>query len=193
MQIKLSPSFLKQTLIYLSYFQCTFTMGRGYIVEALVEQYLVNLQTADVSCISGILIGQVQFVLFSCACKYLMKRCGYVIKDWRCISHCPNILTCSCECDVSGVKWCTMGLPAKCSSQRDYILLAAQTPQKEGWAVRGCSLSDLDADWVTEHGRQVSGTGSLNDSASSSHTTLQIFFSSAQTTFHDIVNICKNT
>ncbi|XP_023662183.1 protein odr-4 homolog isoform X3 [Paramormyrops kingsleyae] len=76
-------------------------MGRGYIVEALVEQYLVNLQTVHASCISGILIGQ-------------------------------------------------------CSSQRDYVVLAAQTPQKDCGAVRGCSLGDLDADWVTEHGRQVS-------------------------------------
>ncbi|XP_048845950.1 protein odr-4 homolog [Brienomyrus brachyistius] len=76
-------------------------MGRGYIVEALVEQYLVNLQTVDASCISGILIGQ-------------------------------------------------------CSSQRDYVVLAARTPQKDAGAARGCSLGDIDADWVTEHGRQAS-------------------------------------
>ncbi|XP_024291148.1 protein odr-4 homolog [Oncorhynchus tshawytscha] len=84
-------------------------MGRGYIVEDVVEKYLSNLSVPGASCVTGLLIGQ-------------------------------------------------------SSSQRDFVVLAVRTPQKdtEGQGSpsvsrgAGNSLEYLDVEWVTEHARQVS-------------------------------------
>ncbi|CDQ93833.1 unnamed protein product [Oncorhynchus mykiss] len=84
-------------------------MGRGYIVEDVVEKYLSNLSVPGASCVTGLLIGQ-------------------------------------------------------SSSQRDFVVLAVRTPQKdtEGQGSpsvsrgAGNSLERLDVEWVTEHARQVS-------------------------------------
>ncbi|XP_018609016.1 protein odr-4 homolog isoform X1 [Scleropages formosus] len=84
-------------------------MGRGYIVDDSVEKYLVSLQTASLSSLTGLLIGQ--------------------------------------------------SLP-----QRDFVVLAVQTPQKaksesdpsERKPVH--SLCDIDTEWVTQHAKQVSWT-----------------------------------
>uniref|UniRef100_A0A8C7JIX9 Protein odr-4 homolog n=1 Tax=Oncorhynchus kisutch TaxID=8019 RepID=A0A8C7JIX9_ONCKI len=84
-------------------------MGRGYIVEDVVEKYLSNLSVPGASCVTGLLIGQ-------------------------------------------------------SSSQRDFVVLAVRTPQKdtEGQGSpsvsrgAGNSLEHLDVEWVTEHARQVS-------------------------------------
>ncbi|XP_041697733.2 protein odr-4 homolog [Coregonus clupeaformis] len=81
-------------------------MGRGYIVEDVVEKYLSNLCA---SCVTGLLIGQ-------------------------------------------------------SSSQRDFVVLAVRTPQKDAAGQgspsvsrrAGNSLDHLDVEWVTEHARQVS-------------------------------------
>uniref|UniRef100_A0A674AQY4 Protein odr-4 homolog n=1 Tax=Salmo trutta TaxID=8032 RepID=A0A674AQY4_SALTR len=84
-------------------------MGRGYIVEDVVEKYLSNLSVPGASCVTGLFIGQ-------------------------------------------------------SSSQRDFVVLAVRTPQKdtEGQGSpsvsrrAGNSLEHLDVEWVTEHARQVS-------------------------------------
>ncbi|XP_030631176.1 protein odr-4 homolog [Chanos chanos] len=80
-------------------------MGRGYIVEEVVEKYLANLQAAVGTCLTGLLIGQ-------------------------------------------------------CSLQRDFVVLAVQTPHRESEGQsesRGASSLDaIDMEWVTEHARQVS-------------------------------------
>ncbi|XP_064795526.1 protein odr-4 homolog [Oncorhynchus masou masou] len=84
-------------------------MGRGYIVEDVVEKYLSNLSVPGASCVTGLIIGQ-------------------------------------------------------SSSQRDFVVLAVRTPQKdtEGQGSTsvsrgaGNSLEHLDVEWVTEHARQVS-------------------------------------
>ncbi|XP_016133958.1 LOW QUALITY PROTEIN: protein odr-4 homolog [Sinocyclocheilus grahami] len=81
-------------------------MGRSYFVEETVEEYLVGLQTAPGSCLTGLLAGQ-------------------------------------------------------SSPQRDFVVLAVQTPYRESEgqpkASRGVSpLDDIDVEWVTEHAKQVS-------------------------------------
>ncbi|KAJ8001109.1 hypothetical protein DPEC_G00187810 [Dallia pectoralis] len=87
-------------------------MGRGYIVENMVEKYLSNLQAPDstgASCVTGLFIGQ-------------------------------------------------------STSQRDFVVLAVKTPQRNTDGQRSSSISrrawtsldQLDVEWVTEHARQVS-------------------------------------
>ncbi|XP_016380604.1 protein odr-4 homolog [Sinocyclocheilus rhinocerous] len=81
-------------------------MGRSYFVDETVEEYLVGLQTAPRSCLTGLLAGQ-------------------------------------------------------SSPQRDFVVLAVQTPHRESEgqpkASRGVSpLDDIDVEWVTEHAKQVS-------------------------------------
>ncbi|XP_052470916.1 protein odr-4 homolog [Carassius gibelio] len=81
-------------------------MGRSYFVDEAVEDYLVGIQTAPGSCVTGLLAGQ-------------------------------------------------------SSPQRDFVVLAVQTPHRESEgqpkASRGVSpLDDIDVEWVTEHAKQVS-------------------------------------
>uniref|UniRef100_A0A8C1B6C9 Protein odr-4 homolog n=1 Tax=Cyprinus carpio carpio TaxID=630221 RepID=A0A8C1B6C9_CYPCA len=81
-------------------------MGRSYFVDEAVEEYLVGIQTAPGSCVTGLLAGQ-------------------------------------------------------SSPQRDFVVLAVQTPHRESEgqpkASRGVSpLDDIDVEWVTEHAKQVS-------------------------------------
>uniref|UniRef100_A0A671N6U6 Protein odr-4 homolog n=1 Tax=Sinocyclocheilus anshuiensis TaxID=1608454 RepID=A0A671N6U6_9TELE len=76
-------------------------MGRSYFIDETVEEYLVGLQTAPGSCVTGLLAGQ-------------------------------------------------------SSPQRDFVVLAVQTPHRESEgqpkASRGVSpLDDIDVEWVTEH------------------------------------------
>ncbi|KAM4552028.1 protein odr-4 homolog isoform 1-T4 [Odontesthes bonariensis] len=73
-------------------------MGRGYIVEEVVEGYLSKLCSQQAGPVTGLLIGQ-------------------------------------------------------SSVQKDFVVMAAQTPQKEESAVAGKSV---DKEWVSEHARQVS-------------------------------------
>ncbi|KPP73777.1 hypothetical protein Z043_107117, partial [Scleropages formosus] len=85
---------------------CVFIMGRGYIVDDSVEKYLVSLQTASLSSLTGLLIGQ--------------------------------------------------SLP-----QRDFVVLAVQTPQKakkyyravcRTFDVQDAKSSAKPADWKYQHG-----------------------------------------
>ncbi|XP_061587974.1 protein odr-4 homolog [Cololabis saira] len=73
-------------------------MGRVYIVEDAVEEYLSQLCSQQASQVTGLIIGQ-------------------------------------------------------SSAQRDFVVMAAQTPQKEQSSGAGKSL---DKEWVSEHARQVS-------------------------------------
>uniref|UniRef100_A0A1A8BWT7 Protein odr-4 homolog n=1 Tax=Nothobranchius kadleci TaxID=1051664 RepID=A0A1A8BWT7_NOTKA len=73
-------------------------MGRSYIVEDDVEEYLCNLCSTQSGTVTGLFIGQ-------------------------------------------------------CSIQRDFIVMAARTPQKEESADDG---QLVDKEWVSEHARQVS-------------------------------------
>lgn len=81
-------------------------MGRSYIVDEAVEEYLGGLQAAPGSCVTGLLAGQ-------------------------------------------------------SSAQRDFVVLAVQTPHRESEGqpktLKGVSpLDDIDVEWVTEHAKQVS-------------------------------------
>ncbi|XP_026054586.1 protein odr-4 homolog [Carassius auratus] len=80
-------------------------MGRSYFVDEAVEDYLVGIQTAPGSCVTGLLAGQ-------------------------------------------------------SSPQRDFVVLAVQTPHRESEgqpkASRGVSpLDDIDVEWVTEYAKQT--------------------------------------
>lgn len=74
-------------------------MGRGYIVDDAVEEYLSKLCEQKASQITGLLIGQ-------------------------------------------------------SSAQRDFVVMATRTPQRE--ESTGSAGNSVDKDWVTEHARQVS-------------------------------------
>ncbi|KAJ8274451.1 hypothetical protein COCON_G00090760 [Conger conger] len=84
-------------------------MGRSYLVDDLVEKYLITLQSVDLPFVTGLLIGQI-------------------------------------------------------AVQKDYVVLAAQTPQREKEAentvsnrsTAASSLDDIDIQWVSEHAKQVS-------------------------------------
>lgn len=80
-------------------------MGRTYIVEETVGQYLSNINLQGKPFVSGLLIGQ-------------------------------------------------------CSSQKDYVILAAKTPpkeeQNENLKHPKAKLDNLDEEWATEHANQVS-------------------------------------
>lgn len=84
-------------------------MGRSYLVDDLVEKYLINLQTVDLPFVTGLLIGQI-------------------------------------------------------AVQKDYVVLAAQTPQREkdsqgavsNGSAAASSLDGIDIQWVSEHAKQVS-------------------------------------
>ncbi|KAJ8357191.1 hypothetical protein SKAU_G00199850 [Synaphobranchus kaupii] len=84
-------------------------MGRSYLVDDLIEKYLINLQTVDLSFLTGLLVGQI-------------------------------------------------------TVQKDYVVLATQTPQREKEAQSSgsdggraaSSLDDIDIQWVSEHAKQVS-------------------------------------
>uniref|UniRef100_A0A671F119 Protein odr-4 homolog n=1 Tax=Rhinolophus ferrumequinum TaxID=59479 RepID=A0A671F119_RHIFE len=80
-------------------------MGRTYIVEENVGQYLLNINLQGKAFVSGLLIGQ-------------------------------------------------------CSSQKDYVILAARTPpkeqQNENLKHSKAKLDNLDEEWATEHANQVS-------------------------------------
>lgn len=68
---------------------------------------------------------------------------GYIVED-----AVETYLTKLCELKVSPITGLLIG---QCSAQRDFIVMASQTPQKEDSPV-----GSFDRDWVTEHARQVS-------------------------------------
>lgn len=137
-------------------------MGRGYIVDDAVKEYLSKICDQHAGPVTGLLIGQVQLYIMCFFSPPHVSHYKYqpasdtrtllFLKDnsvdtWEQSESCIARKQCK-KLTTNVGNWLFQSLP-----QRDFVVLAARTPD------RGDSTSaaggSLDKEWVTEHARQV--------------------------------------
>ena len=143
-------------------------MGRGYIVEEIVQKYLFNLTAAGATSVTGLLIGQVTTCVCVCVSNQSVSATRAPplvnVKD---IYQNLAVGRVSCLYDYTSERH--PGLVPVCrqsAPQRDYVVLAARTPprdqtgeergQASSATAAGTALDhETDVEWVSEHARQV--------------------------------------